>query len=34
MKGPDYGLVVSAMDKAKQAGVRKFALVAEADNDK
>lgn len=29
-----YGLVVQAMDKAKQAGVRKFALVAEADKDK
>ena len=26
-----YGLVVQAMDKAKQAGIRKFALVAEAD---
>lgn len=33
-EGAGYGLVVSAMDKAKQAGVRKFALVAEADNDK
>ena len=30
-EGVGYGLVVSAMDKAKQAGVRKFALVAEAD---
>jgi len=29
-----YGLVVQAMDKAKQAGIRKFALVAEADKDK
>jgi biopolymer transport protein ExbD len=26
-----YGLVVAAMDKAKTVGVRKFALVAEAD---
>ena len=26
-----YGLVVAAMDKAKAVGVRKFALVAEAD---
>jgi biopolymer transport protein ExbD len=30
-EGAGYGLVVSAMDKARQAGVRKFALVAQAD---
>jgi biopolymer transport protein ExbD len=30
-EGAGYGLVVAAMDKARQAGVRKFALVAEAD---
>jgi biopolymer transport protein ExbD len=29
-----YGLVVQAMDKAKEVGVRKFALVAEAEKDK
>jgi biopolymer transport protein ExbD len=29
-----YGLVVQAMDKAKEVGVRKFALVAEADKEK
>jgi len=28
-----YGLVVAAMDKAKMVGVRKFALVAEADKE-
>jgi biopolymer transport protein ExbD len=29
-----YGLVVQAMNKAKEVGVHKFALVAEADKDK
>ncbi|HVZ80613.1 MAG TPA: biopolymer transporter ExbD [bacterium] len=29
-----YGLVVQAMDKAKEVGVRKFALVAEAGEEK
>ena len=29
-----YGLVVQAMDKAKEVGVRRFALVAEADKEK
>jgi len=29
-----YGLVVQAMDEAKKVGVRKFALVAEAEKDK
>jgi len=33
-EGVGYGLVVSAMDKAKESGVRKFALVAEAGKDK
>ncbi len=33
-EGVGYGLVVSAMDKAKEVGVRKFALVAEAGKDK
>ena len=32
--GAGYGLVVQAMDKAKEVGVRKFALVAEAEKDK
>jgi biopolymer transport protein ExbD len=30
-EGVNYGLVVQAMDKAKQAGIRKFALVAETE---
>ena len=33
-EGAGYGQVVEAMDKAKEAGVRRFALVAEADKDK
>ncbi len=33
-EGVGYGLVVQAMDKAKEVGVRRFALVAEADKDK
>jgi biopolymer transport protein ExbD len=30
-EGVNYGLVVQAMDKAKQAGIRKFALVAQTE---
>jgi biopolymer transport protein ExbD len=33
-EGAGYGLVVQAMDKAKEVGVRRFALVAEADKEK
>ena len=33
-EGVGYGLVISAMDKAKEVGIRKFALVAEAGKDK
>jgi biopolymer transport protein ExbD len=33
-EGAGYGLVVQAMQKAKDAGVRKFALVAEAGKEK
>jgi len=33
-EGAGYGLVVQAMDKAKQAGVHKFALAVEAGNGK
>ena len=31
-EGAGYGTVVEAMDKAKEVGVRKFALAVEADN--
>lgn len=33
-EGAGYGLVVQAMSKAKEAGVRKFALATEADKGK
>jgi biopolymer transport protein ExbD len=33
-EGVNYGLVVQAMDRAKQAGVRKFALAVEAGDEK
>ncbi len=33
-EGVGYGLVVQAMQKAKEAGVRKFALAAEAGKEK
>ena len=33
-EGVGYGQVVEAMNKAKEVGVRRFALVAEADKDK
>ncbi len=33
-EGVGYGLVLGAMDKAKEVGVRKFALVAEAEKNK
>ena len=33
-QGAEYGLVVKAMDRARQTGVRKFALATEADKSK
>ena len=30
-EGTNYGLVVQVMDKARQIGVRKFALATEAE---
>jgi biopolymer transport protein ExbD len=33
-EGVNYGLVVEAMDRAKQAGIRKFALAVEAGGEK
>ena len=33
-QGANYGLVVQVMDRARQIGVRKFALATEADGGK